>query len=86
MHGTRLAQAVNRQPLLRAIDLDVGESIEVKLANGSTATVKLLALKEHRDSIVHAVRRAEVSVEVNGERVDLVSSTYHLRLPCHSRL
>lgn len=65
-------------PLVRAVDLNVGESEQVELSGGSTATVKLLDLVETRDPLRFAVRRARVTVEVNGERVVLTSATYHL--------
>jgi len=79
-----------REPLLRAVDLSIGESAQVVLCDDSTASLKLLALQEQRDTIRKAVRRVEV--EVNGERVELVSATYKLarngcrradRLPDH---
>jgi hypothetical protein len=56
----------------------VGESQTVQLHDGSEGTIKLLDLKETRDNICNAVRRAVVKVEVNGQTVSLVSSTYHL--------
>ena len=62
----------------RLVDLDVGEGKSVELANGHKVTVKLVALKEHRDSVRDAVRRAEVTVEVDGKRTTLVSSNYNL--------
>jgi murein DD-endopeptidase MepM/ murein hydrolase activator NlpD len=65
-------------PLLRAVDLDVGESAQVALWDGSIARVKLLDLAEQRDEICDAVRRADVTVEVNGERTVLVSANYRL--------
>jgi len=65
-------------PLVRVVDLDIGESQTVELCDGSRATVRLLDLKETRDDIRNAVRRAEVKVEVNGQNVSLVSSTYNL--------
>ncbi|HUT14124.1 MAG TPA: PKD domain-containing protein, partial [Thermoguttaceae bacterium] len=67
-----------RTPLVTVADLDVGESQTLKLHDGSLATVKLLDLKETRDDIRNAVRRAEVTVEVNGKSISLVSSTYRL--------
>ncbi len=73
-----LAAAEKQRPLLRAVDLDIGESAKIELSDGSQATVKLLAIKQHSDSMSAAVRRAEVALEVNGERVELVSATYHL--------
>jgi murein DD-endopeptidase MepM/ murein hydrolase activator NlpD len=66
-------------PLLRTVDLNVGEAQEVELANGKTVAVKLLDLKETRDEFRNAVRRAEVQVEVAGQTVTLVSA--HYRLP-----
>ena len=66
------------EPLVRAVDLNVGETAEVTLCDGSAAIVKLLDLKETRDEVCFAVRRAVVTVEVNGERTELVSANYHL--------
>jgi len=65
-------------PLLRAVDLDVGESADVKLSDGKRVTVKLLAVKEHRCEMRSAVRRAVVTVEVGGERSELICATYNL--------
>jgi len=67
-----------RTPLVRTVDLDVGEVRHVELCDGSPATVKLVALRETRDAIRDAVRTATVTVEVNRERVELVAATYHL--------
>ncbi len=67
-----------RTPLVRTVDLDVGEQNDVELCDGSKATVKLIDLKEHRDSVRGAVRRAVATVEVNDERTELVAATYHL--------
>jgi len=66
------------EPLLRTVDLNVGQEATVKLADGRTTTVKLLDLKEQRDSLRNAVRRAEVTVEVNGRKVTLVAAYYRL--------
>ncbi|QDU21778.1 putative peptidase [Urbifossiella limnaea] len=65
-------------PLMRTADLNLGESQEVELATGQKAVVKLLDLKETRDEIRGAVRVAEVTVEVNGKTVRLVSGNYRL--------
>ena len=66
------------EPLVRVVDLDVGETQQVTLHDGTRAAVMLLELTEYRDSVRSAVRKAEVKVEVNGETTSLVSSTYHL--------
>ena len=46
------------EPLVRAVDLNVGETQQVTLHNGTKATVTLLELTEKRDSVRNAVRRA----------------------------
>ncbi|MFH1883006.1 MAG: ChbG/HpnK family deacetylase [Planctomycetota bacterium] len=71
-------RALTQTPLVTVADLNVGESQTVQLHDGSQAAIKLLDLKETRDNICNAVRRAVVKVEVNGQTVSLVSSTYHL--------
>ena len=77
-----LSQAADKpdaiRPLVRVVDLNVGESVDVTLCDGSQATVRLLDLQETHDQVCFAVRRAVASVEVNGQRGDLVSATYHL--------
>ena len=67
-----------RAARLRVLDLDLGESQQVDLADGINAHVKLLAIDEVRDTIRDAVRRAVVKVEVNGQVIELISATYHL--------
>jgi hypothetical protein len=63
---------------VRVIDLSVAESKEVELAGGKKVVVKLLDLREARDGLRNAVRRAEVTVEVAGRKVTLVSANYRL--------
>jgi murein DD-endopeptidase MepM/ murein hydrolase activator NlpD len=69
---------VTIEPLVRVVDLDVGQTRRVTLHDGSKATVTLLELTEKRDSVRNAVRKAQVKVEVNGQTTSLVSSTYNL--------
>jgi len=69
---------VDQETLHAAVDLDVGKQRTVELPDGSEATVKLTDLRETRDDVHDAVRKAVVRVEVNGEPVELVSGTYHL--------
>jgi murein DD-endopeptidase MepM/ murein hydrolase activator NlpD len=64
--------------LVRVIDLNVGETQEVVVSGGKKVTVKLLDLRETRDELRNAVRRAEVTVAVNGATVSLVSANYRL--------
>ena len=72
------AQSPTRTPLLRAVELNVGEAQTVELADSTKANVKLLDLKETRDSLRGAVRQAVVTVEVNGQRVELTAAMYRL--------
>jgi len=65
-------------PLVRTMDLDIGETQEVELADGSKSRVKLLDMRETRDRLRNAVREAKVTVEVNGTSLTLTSATYHL--------
>lgn len=66
------------EPLMRAVDLHVGEAATVELADGSAVAVKLLALDEVRDPICHAVRHAEVVVDVAGHTAALRAAMYEL--------
>ncbi len=65
-------------PLVRVVDLGLGESTEVVLCDGTKVQVKLLDLQETRDSIRAAVRIARVRVEIDGQRVWLTSGNYNL--------
>lgn len=72
------APQATRTPLLRAIDINAGETTQVELCDGKTATVTLHRLDETHDTVCFAVRRAIVTVEVNGRMVTLTSGNYHL--------
>ena len=66
------------QPLVRVVDLDRGESTLVVLTDGTKALVKLIDVQESRDPIRDAVRRARVTVEVNGQMTTLEAANYQL--------
>lgn len=65
-------------PLVRTVDLNLNEEQTVELHDGSQATVKLLELKEQRDPIRLAVRKAELKLLLNGEEIHLETGTYRL--------
>jgi murein DD-endopeptidase MepM/ murein hydrolase activator NlpD len=67
-----------RAPLVRVVDLDVGETQEVTLCNGKKASVRLVDLTETRDSVRSAVRRADLTVEVDGKSGRLGAAMYEL--------
>ena len=76
--GSLQSAAPRIEPLFRTVDLNVGQSASVKLSNGKTVAVKLIALKEHRCEMRSAVRRAVATVEIDSRRVELVCATYNL--------
>src|ERR1700722_17744374 len=57
---------VAQQPLFRVVDLDVGATERVQVADGKRVTVKLLSTSETRDRVRSAIRDARVDVEING--------------------
>jgi len=63
---------------MRTLDLNIGETQEVVFQNGKKVTIRLLDLKETRDSLRGAVRQADVTLEVNGQKITLVSANYRL--------
>jgi hypothetical protein len=65
-------------PLMRTVDIDLGRSQQVELADGRRVAVKLLELKESRDSVRNAVREARVLVDVDGQPIWLTSANYQL--------
>lgn len=67
-----------RNVSMRTIDLDVNETQHVAMDNGRKISVKLVSLNEKRDDLRDAVRRAEVVVEIDGQRTRLISANYRL--------
>lgn len=67
-----------KEPLFATVDLDRGETVEVRLSDGGKATVKLLDVRETRDSLREALRRADATIEINGRTTTLTSGNYRL--------
>ena len=65
-------------PLVRVVDLTVGESTTVELCDGQKVDVKLVDLRETRDPIRQAVRSAMATVQVDGEEITIESGMYNL--------
>lgn len=72
--------APTHEALVRALDLNVGESAEIALADGAKVSARLIDLREERDSMSGAVRVARVKVSVNGAEAWLTSANYNLPL------
>jgi len=69
---------VAQQPLFRVVDLDVGATERVQIADGKSVTVKLLSTSETRDRVRSAIRDAHVDVEINGASATLYCGNYRL--------
>ena len=65
-------------PILRVVDLKLGEKQEVALADGSKATLRLLAVTSRRETVLGMICRSSATLEVNGETVTLDSGNYRL--------
>lgn len=66
------------KPVARVIELDIGQSQSVILSDGNTAKVRLSGLRIIQDNITHAVRGAQVTVEVNDTPITLQCANYNL--------
>jgi murein DD-endopeptidase MepM/ murein hydrolase activator NlpD len=66
------------KPLFRVIDLRVGQTQQVQLADGRQVAVKLVELAETRDALRDAVREARLLVEIAGQQIWLRSANYEL--------
>lgn len=75
------ADAETLAPLVRVVDLNIGESTTVELCNGEAVDVKLVDLQETRDPIRQAVRSALVTVQVDNEEITIESGMYNLPQP-----
>ena len=73
-----MAEEPALKPLRSVVDLQIGESCEVELNNGESATVTLLELDETRDEFRDAVRFARVKVNVDGHEIIVTSANYNI--------
>ncbi|MDD3586283.1 MAG: M23 family metallopeptidase, partial [Thermoguttaceae bacterium] len=68
---------LNKVPVLETIlELNIGQTETVTLTDKSRVTAKLVSIKEVLDPAVKALRQAQVSLEINGKPLTLVSGTY----------
>jgi murein DD-endopeptidase MepM/ murein hydrolase activator NlpD len=58
------------------VALNVGETFTFKLKSGAERVLRLVSVQEHRDSVIHLVRRADVRVQIDARRLDLVCAPY----------
>lgn len=69
------ADASALTPLVRVVDLTVGESTTMELCNGQKVDVRLVDLQETRDPVRQAVRSAMVTVQVDGAKITIVQGS-----------
>jgi len=75
--STESTRPANRS-LVRTVDLNLGEEQAVELCDGTSVRVKLVGIKERRDSVRGALREALVVVEIDGRPVTVAACLYHL--------
>jgi len=68
------------RPLRAVVDLNLGESRQVGLIDGSVVTVKLLEMDYEADRLRSAIRSARVKVSLDGTTLYLNSANYNLPL------
>lgn len=68
-------------PIMRVVDLDIGEKVKITLYDGSKAQIKLLSLEEDRDPVFNTLAGTRVKVEINGVKADLECKSYRLPVP-----
>jgi len=67
-----------KAPLHRTVDLMQGETIAITLSDGNRSKIRLIGLKEAFGRVWGEVFRAEVFLEVNGERGTIQAGMYNL--------
>jgi hypothetical protein len=60
----------------RFIYLDPGESAGFRLQDGRERQIRLLSVREFKDTVINLTRRAEVRVEIDGQPLDLSCAPY----------
>jgi murein DD-endopeptidase MepM/ murein hydrolase activator NlpD len=76
---TLAAQAPkDSSPLFRVVDLNRGDVAQVQLTDGKKVNLKLMDVSEVRDPIRSAVRRAQVTLEIDGRKLTVDSGNYRL--------
>ena len=60
----------------RFVYLDIGQSCEFQLRDGTKKRISLLSVKEYDDPVIHLMRRADVKIEIDGKPVELTCAPY----------
>ena len=71
--------AENKSDKIRVVaELNIGETQDIKLSNGSIVKLSLIGIDEVRDSIRNAIRAAYVKISVDGQETTLSFGNYNL--------
>ncbi len=73
---TLMYSVVCSKPVI--VDLAIGESFVYELKNGIKKRITVLSVNETRDVFRHAIRKAEVGLDVDGKKVIITASLYNL--------
>jgi murein DD-endopeptidase MepM/ murein hydrolase activator NlpD len=60
----------------RFVYLDPGETSAFRLRNGTDRRIRLVSVKEEKDSVIGLTRRAQVQVEIDGKPMELSCAPY----------
>lgn len=71
-----LNQLIRQYSTQQIVELDLNELFTFKPKSGVERTIRVLSIREHRDSVVNLMRRAAVRVEIDGKPFDLVCMPY----------
>jgi murein DD-endopeptidase MepM/ murein hydrolase activator NlpD len=78
LHVVTKAQADDRVPLFRTLDLDLGEAARVEFDKGQAVQIRLVSVFTTTDPIRGAVRSAKVEIDVDGKPFAIHSGNYEL--------
>lgn len=67
-----------KTPIRVMVELNIGESQDVRLKNGIMVRLKLLGIDAKRDSLRHAIRGADVKISIDGKEIILNTGNYNL--------
>jgi len=68
------------KPLFTTVDLDINEETTVEVGEETQVVVRLDAVRETRDSVMHALSSVEVDVTIDGPQATVTSGLYRLPL------
>ncbi len=71
-----LQKMISKYSYQKIVCLDIGEQYIFVLKNGTKKTIKLVSVREYRDSVLKKPRWAKVNIKIDGKTVHLISAPY----------